>query len=280
MTKHSQTIILMLAAIVLTLLTVFAVNVLLQRSFIYYRRKYPQDVVQRALGRRVAVIEFQTSQGKQAAFLDSRNLSDSPPRRLWLMFGGNAMLALEWLDLLREFPDPSAGFLFVDYPGYGVCEGRPNPAHILESAEKAFHALQDRTHWNLGQESLGVVGWSLGAAAALQFADKQPVGQLILVAPFTTMSDLVKHVLGVPPGPLLMHRFDNVGALRRILARKPAPKVTIVHGRADTLVPITMGRALARLDPQRIRFVEIPAAGHNDVFYRAQPVVFADMASP
>jgi pimeloyl-ACP methyl ester carboxylesterase len=56
--------------------------------------------------------------------------------------------------------------------------------------------------------------------------------------------------------------------------------VTIVHGRADTLVPISMGRALAMLDPQRIRFMEIPAAGHNNVFYLAESLIFADMTSP
>jgi pimeloyl-ACP methyl ester carboxylesterase len=196
------------------------------------------------------------------------------------MFGGNAMLALDWLDFMREFPDRSAGFLFVEYPGYGSCEGSPNPARILETSEKAFHALQDRKHWSFGPESIGVVGWSRGAAAAVQFADKQPVGQVILVAPFTTMSDMVKRYIGLPPGPLLFHPFDNVGALRRILVRKPAPKVTIVHGRADTLVPISMGRTLAMLDPQHIRFVEISSAGHNNVFYQAQSLVFADMASP
>jgi uncharacterized protein len=278
MTKTRQAT-LMLTTLLLTALTVLAVGALLQRSFIYYQRRYPAAAVQSALGRGVTVIEFQTSQGKQAAFLYRRVASENPPRRLWLMFGGNAMLALDWLDLVREFPDRSTGFLFVEYPGYGRCEGSPNPAHILESSEQAFHALQERTHWSFDPESIGVVGWSLGAAAAVQFADKQSVGQLILVAPFTTMGDMVKKVIGLPPGPLLFHPFDNVGALRRILAREPAPKVTIVHGRADTLVPISMGRALAMLDPDRIRFLEIPVAGHNDVFYQAQSLIFAEMAS-
>ena len=269
----------MLTTLLLAALTVFAVCALLQRSFIYYQRRYPAAVVQSALSRGVTVIEFQTSQGKQAAFLYRRVASGNPPRRLWLMFGGNAMLALDWLDLVREFPDRSAGFLFVEYPGYGSCQGSPNPTHILETSQGAFHALQDRMHWNFDPESIGVVGWSLGAAAAVQFADKQSVEQVILVAPFTTMSDMVKKVAGVPPGPLLLHRFDNVRALRRILDRTPTPKVTIVHGRTDTLVPISMGRALAMLDPDRIRFVEIPAAGHNDVFYEARSLIFADMAS-
>jgi len=90
---------------------------------------------------------------------------------------------------------------------------------------------------------------------------------------------MVKKVIGLPTGPRLFHRFDNVRALRRVLDRTPTPQVTIVHGRTDTLVPISMGRALTMLDPDRIRFVEIPAVGHNDVFYEARSLIFADMAS-
>ena len=96
MTKTRQAT-LMLTTLLLTALTVFAVGALLQRSFIYYQRRYPAAVVQRALSRGVTAIEFQTSQGKQVAFLYRTVASDRPPRRLWLMFGGNAMLALDWL---------------------------------------------------------------------------------------------------------------------------------------------------------------------------------------
>ncbi|MGA8656085.1 MAG: alpha/beta hydrolase [Chthoniobacterales bacterium] len=103
---------------------------------------------------------------------------------------------------------------------------------------------------------------------------------MILVSPFTTMNDMVKKFIGLNPGPFVLHRFDNVQALRRILAGKPRPKVTIVHGRADTLVPISMGRALAQLDPGQIRFVEIPDADHNAIFSAAQALVFADMVTP
>ena len=114
----------------------------------------------------------------------------------------------------------------------------------------------------------------------MQFDERHSVGRVILVAPFTPLDAVAARVLGFPPGPLLRHRFDNIGALRRILAQNPTPKVTILHGRAYSVVPIAMGRALAGLDPQRVRFVEVAGAGHNDMFDRAQPEIFAVIASP
>ena len=94
------------------------------------------------------------------------------------------------------------------------------------------------------------------------------------------MNEIFKRFIGFNPGPLVLHRFDNVKALRRILAREPAPKVTILHGCADTLIPISMGQALAKVDPGQIRFVQIPDAGHNDVLAVARSTVFADMVEP
>ena len=130
----SKQVMLLMAALLLAPLALVAVYVLRQRSFIYYPSKYPPAVVQGALSQGITLIEFQTSQAKQTAFLFTLSPADRPPRRLWLLFGGNAMLALDWLDLLRGYPDRSAGFLLVDYPGYGLCQGSPNPARIRESA--------------------------------------------------------------------------------------------------------------------------------------------------
>lgn len=270
----------MMTTTVLALLVVFAASILFQRHFMYYPRRYSRSAIETALGLGVLGINFRSSQGKQTAFFYRGVATNSPPSRLWIMFGGNAMLALDWLDFLRGFPDVSAGFLLVDYPGYGISAGSPNPARILEASENAFHALQDHKFWTFGRGSIGILGYSLGAAAASQLAAKYPVDRLILVSPFTTMNALVKRFIGFDPGPLVLHRYDNVKALRAILAGKPSPKVTILHGRADTLVPIKMGRALAQLDPQQIRFVEIPGADHNEVFSTAQAVVFAEMAKP
>ena len=95
MTKTRQAT-LMLTTLLLTALAVFAAGALLQRSFIYYQRRYPASVVQSVLSRGITVIEFQTSQGKQAAFLYRRVASEHPPRRLWLMCVAGRLKTSQW----------------------------------------------------------------------------------------------------------------------------------------------------------------------------------------
>jgi pimeloyl-ACP methyl ester carboxylesterase len=60
------------------------------------------------------------------------------------------------------------------------------------------------------------------------------------------------------------HRFDTiapVGSIRRV----PGP-VLLVHGQADTLVPVEDARRIfAQAHQDRTRLLEVPGAGHNSV---------------
>ncbi|MCA1764735.1 MAG: hypothetical protein LC633_00515 [Desulfobulbaceae bacterium] len=125
--------------LLLVILIIAGLVVTGQHRLIYYPRSY---VGKPPLPERGEVLGYNTGQGRQAAFyLPPAGDPGQVPGRLWLMFGGNASLALDWLGLIKDFPDPEAAFLLVDYPGYGRSEGRPGPAAILESAETALLAL-------------------------------------------------------------------------------------------------------------------------------------------
>ncbi|MBV8214059.1 MAG: alpha/beta hydrolase, partial [Verrucomicrobia bacterium] len=117
----------------------------------------------------------------------------------------------------------------------------------------------------------------VGAAAGLQFAEKFPVQDLVLIAPFTTMEDMVQRFTGIRPGMLLLDRFDNVEALRRVCAQTPPPMVTIVHGEKDALIPVSMGRSLAQTVPDPIEFHSIAGASHNTVFWDARELIYAKL---
>jgi pimeloyl-ACP methyl ester carboxylesterase len=188
------------------------------------------------------------------------------------VFGGNGDVALGWTGLVREFAGPRTSFLLIDYPGYGICEGRPNPQSILENSERALQALLEQKRWKLDADALCVLGHSLGGAAALQFAAKHPVRKILLVSTFTSIDDLVRAQIQISLGPLLRHRFDNLTSLKAILSQNQAPEIYIFHGEADEVIPLKMGRALAQLDGNRIKFVEIPRARHNDVIEAALPL--------
>jgi uncharacterized protein len=266
---------------------------LFQRRFIYFPLRYSAAQLQEAESVGTQEIRFRTSQGNQTAFFwrsedsevgrsvpDRRDAPISPataPTNLWLVFGGNGDLALAWLDLVCAFPSPSTGFLLVDYPSYGICQGKPNPRTIFENAEGALQTLLMQKGWTAEPDALCVLGHSLGGAAALQFAATHFVRKIILISTFTSMDEMVRRQIGTTLGPLLRHQFDNRTVLQTILSQNPVPEISILHGTLDEIVPVRMGAALAQFDPIRIKFAAIPQAGHNDIIQKALPLILQTM---
>lgn len=221
---------------------------LLQDRLIYHPRRYAPEALA-VLPASVMRIEFRTPQGAQTAFL---RRGDDGDRGFWLAFSGNGSLALDWLPVLP--PGPTV--LLVDYPGYGLCEGRPDPSAIDANAAGAVAAAPASAG-----RPCAVLGYSLGCAAALRFAAAVPVERVVLLAPFTSMDAMARRSVG-PLAFVLRHRFDNTSALHAALVRSPDAQVTVLHGANDLLVPPAMGRALAAEWPGA-RYEVAPGATHD-----------------
>lgn len=190
------------------------------------------------------------------------------PERLWLVFGGNADLALRYDPLLSPSATGGQGFLMIEYPGYGSRTGEPTPESLLSGSEASLSALAAHLGTTTSQlePRTSLLGYSLGSAVALQYAARHPVRRIVLVAPFTTMLEMARSQVGFPLCHLLRHRYDNLAALSAIA---PTP-LTILHGSRDDLVPPSMGQSLAARVPGS-RFELVPGAGHNDVLDMAEP---------
>jgi len=248
-----------------------------QHSLIYRARHY--SAADLPVG--VEEIHYRTTDGEQVAFfLPPRDPYPGPPERLWMAFGGNASLALEWMDFLSRHPDRRAGFLLVDYPGFGKCEGKASPRGILESSERLLGECEARfsSRGAGGLPPLHLLGHSLGAAAALQIAARRKVSRLVLLAPFTTLRAMARKAVGDPLARLLRHDYDNIARLKEIATSPSPPVVVIVHGRRDEVIPVEMGRRLASEFPSLIRYIELAGADHNSLLILNEAEVYRAMS--
>jgi uncharacterized protein len=250
-----------------------------QHKIIWFPRSYG-PAYKLALPKDAVELNYTTSQGKQCAFyLPPPASTSAGPERIWVLFGGNGSLALDWTDFTAHDPDRRDGFLLIDYPGYGRCEGTAEPANIEESSEMALGALAGRLQIKPGEleSKLNVLGHSIGTGAALQFAAHHPVRQVVLLSPFTSLRDMARRTVGWPLCWLLRHNFDNRARLKELAARPAPPQVTIFHGTEDEVIPMKMGRALAAMFPKITTFHEVPGATHDSIVGDAETQIFSAM---
>ncbi len=177
----------------------------------------------------------------------------------WLLYlHGNAenlgtLLAGGFLSEITQFGRVSA----LDYPGYGRSTGKPSEAKNVEAAVLAIGELTARE-----PRRLVLVGWSLGAAVAVQAAvrSQDKLAGLVLLSPWHSLDSVARrHFPGWMVWLLRRESYDSGRSGRGL--RLP---VIIVHGESDGLIPLAEARALAK-DIPGSQLVVLPGIGHNDL---------------
>lgn len=236
----------------------------INRFFIYHPRPYMPDDY---LGGPEGMVElgFRTSQGRQFAWYIPPRPGGGLPRELWVLFNGNAGTARGWRFFAEDFPGEEAGFLCVEYPSYGKSEGRPSPDAILDASNGALDALAEYLEVEVPglERRLNVLGHSLGSGTGLRFALDHPVNRIVLVAPFTSLRDMARLFYSWPLPAFLRHHMDNDRMLAKLAARENPPRVSIIHGTEDEVVPVQMGRQLAGMFPEMVTYSEVEKADHE-----------------
>jgi len=171
---------------------------------------------------------------------------------LIVYFGGNAE-EVSWM--LEEGPRrvPGAGWLLVDYRGYGASEGAPS--------EKALSAdaLRWYDHVSKPSQRVFVFGRSLGTGVAVHVAAARPVAGVVAIAPYDSLPAVGRHHYPfLPVGLLLRHRFDSAALAPQI----KAPLLCLVAER-DEVIPTARSRALYEAWGGEKRWVELRGARHN-----------------
>lgn len=243
-----------------------------QGKLIYLPQRYSPKMEE---FKRVDSISYLLDGKKQFLYVPHR-IHENLPGKIWWVFGGNGSVALGWVGAVEAVsPKANRAFVLFDYPGYGLNEGNPNPERIAESLNLAIPEVAKHLGFSEGEliARSSALGHSLGAAVAFDFADRYELNRVIAISPFTTMEAMAKRQMGPVISMLLSHRYDNEKSLDRILNSKRPADITIFHGASDSLIPASMGKALAARDEsgERVKFISVPEAGHNDVLMRIVP---------
>lgn len=174
-----------------------------------------------------------------------------------LYFHGNAGSLASRSERIRTYAARGRGIFMMSYRGYSGSSGRPSEAANVADAKRAYDSL--RTDGVAAQDII-IYGESLGSGVAVQVASEKPCAGLILDAPYTSIVDLAaSQYPWLPVRPMLLDRYVSTDYIARVTA-----PLLIVHGEADAVIPVEMGKALfARANAPKDMAV-IPRAGHAD----------------
>ncbi|CAD7958539.1 unnamed protein product [Amoebophrya sp. A25] len=166
----------------------------------------------------------------------------------------------------------------VEYPGYGLYEGKTSKASI----DRTMEVIHNFFIHELKIEPSRIIwyGRSIGSGSACALALRtqelfgpESVGGLVIQCGFTCFKDVVKFLFGRVAKSVVRQSWDNKNAVAQ-LERTP---VLILHGKRDTMIPHKQAVELFEV----VRWKEVSElylcnCGHNDFNFpkcTVQPMV-------
>jgi uncharacterized protein len=174
-----------------------------------------------------------------------------------LYFPGNGDSLAGRVASFKDVISDGTGLVALSYRGYAGSSGQPSEQGLLRDAAAAYAFTTAR----YSVERIVAWGFSLGTGVAVALAAEQPVGKLILEAPYTSTVDIGAAAFRFAPVRLMMR--DPFRSDQRI-SRVTAP-LLVMHGANDQTIPIIYGERLFALAREPKQFVRFAGGGHDNL---------------
>ncbi len=148
-----------------------------------------------------------------------------------------------------------------DYRGYGKSDGKIHSEQVFfDDVQILYNQLKEK----YGESKITIIGYSIGTGAATYLAANNSPKNLILLAPYTSVSAIKNNKIPfgwIIPNFLIKYQFDNKKRIKSVKC-----PIDIFHGNQDKLIDISLGKELANQNNQS-NFHEIKGAGHRAVLF-------------
>ncbi len=174
-----------------------------------------------------------------------------------LYFHGNAGSLANRAGIFARYAAEGIGVFMMTYRGYGGSAGTPSESRNVSDAKQAYEHLRGL---GVSAEQIVLYGESLGSGVAVQVAAEKDVRGVILDAPYTSIVEVAKiHFPYLPARIFMWDRYQTMKFINRVTA-----PVLVIHGEADMVIPVAMGKAVAEAAGGPSEIKTFPHAGHSD----------------
>jgi uncharacterized protein len=172
-----------------------------------------------------------------------------------LYFQGNGGTLELRSETISRYLARGRGMFMMSYRGFSGSTGAPSEAANVADAKLAYDTLIKD---GVSPDDIILYGESLGTGIAIQVAREKMVAGVILDSPYTSILELAsQYYPWLPVSLLLEDRYESIRYIRDVHV-----PIFILHGEADDVVPVEMGRRLfaAANEPKELK--TIPGGGH------------------
>ncbi len=201
-------------------------------------------------------------------------MSDSSYPTL-LFFHGNGEVASDYDGIAPYFFKlAQVNLVVAEFRGYGASGGLPSFAALVADAHPLYGAVAAELSARDYNESLWLMGRSMGSVAALELAYHYPedIKGLIIESGFMCAARIARR-LGIPIEEPELELLEDECLQKALGIKIPA---LIIHGDKDSLVPVVEAYNLEKeLGSEKKELLLIPGAEHNTVMMLGLEQYFA-----
>lgn len=226
---------------------------LFQERFIFYPQKLDKDYDFNFKGN-FEELNIKTQDGLR---LNSLLFKADSTKGVILFLHGNAGALNTWGELAPFYTEQKYDILFIDYRGFGKSDGEiENQAQLFNDMQTVYDTIMEK----YGEDKITVIGYSIGTGPAAYLASKNNPQRLILIAPYYSLTSIVKSICPIIPEFLIKYKLETY----KYITDCSMP-VTIFHGREDEVIDYENSVRLGKLLNAKDNFILIDNVGHGDI---------------
>lgn len=199
-------------------------------------------------------LNIQTNTGKFLHGLLFRSVS---AKGLVFYLHGNAGAVNSWGEVAKSYTDLNYDVFVLDYPGYGKSDG------AISSEDELHKVLQDAYNEmkkKYKEETIVVMGYSIGTGPATRLASVNHPKLLILHAPYYSLIDMMRRRYPIIPTFILKYKFRTNEYIKE--CKMP---VVIFHGNKDEVIYHGSSLKLQKLLKATDTMITLNGQGHNGI---------------
>lgn len=227
-----------------------------QRDLMYHPDRRVPDLAAAGLAD-MTVHRIETSDGYRLLAWWKPPADSSRPTIVF--FHGNAGNVGNRKRQARQFIDAGLGLLLVTWRYNAGAGGEASEEGLLTDGRAALDFVGAQ---GIPERRIVLHGESLGSGVAVAMALEHEVGGLVLVYPYSSMTDVAEDRFWFAPVRMLIQdEFDSVARIGKVRA-----PILMIHGERDRIIPVRFARRLYEAAPEPKEGHFLPGGNHANLY--------------